>query len=69
MELYQGEYLPDTLYETWAAEERERLSALFLESADSLAENFIGQRLYNEAIDLCQRILSQDNCQEAPIVI
>ena len=26
--LYPGEYLPGTLYETWAAEERERLSTL-----------------------------------------
>jgi DNA-binding SARP family transcriptional activator len=64
MTLYQGEYLPDTLYETWAAEERERLSALFLESADTLVEIFIEQDRFGEAIDLCQRILSKDNCWE-----
>ncbi|MEW5829987.1 MAG: BTAD domain-containing putative transcriptional regulator [Chloroflexota bacterium] len=62
--LYQGEYLPDTLYETWAAEERERLATLFLESADRLAEIFIEQKRYTEAIELCQRILAQDNCWE-----
>ncbi len=62
--LYQGEYLPDTLYETWAAEERERLAALFLECADQLTEMFIERRRYTEAIELCQRILAQDNCWE-----
>jgi len=64
MGLYMGEYLPDTLYETWAAEERERLAALFLEAADALAEALIAQKNYAQAIDLCGRILAQDNCWE-----
>jgi DNA-binding SARP family transcriptional activator len=64
MELYKGEYLPDTLYETWAAEESERLSALFLESADRLAEIWVEKKRFNEAIEICQRILNQDNCWE-----
>jgi LuxR family maltose regulon positive regulatory protein len=64
MSLYTGEYLPDTLYETWAAEERERLSALFLENADLLVETLILDERYTEAIDLAQRILVQDNCWE-----
>ena len=62
--LYQGEYLPDTLYETWAAEERERLAALFLETADQLTELYIEKKRYAEAVELCQRILAQDNCWE-----
>jgi two-component SAPR family response regulator len=40
--LYQGDYLPDALYEAWAAEERERLATLFLETADRLADMLIG---------------------------
>lgn len=62
--LYQGEYLPDARYETWAAAERERLAAIFLESADTLVERLIEQARPGEAIDLCQRILAQDNCWE-----
>jgi LuxR family maltose regulon positive regulatory protein len=62
--LYPGDYLPETLYETWAAEERERLAALFLETADRLADALIRHERYNEAIDLSQRILIQDNCWE-----
>ncbi|GAB4484404.1 MAG: BTAD domain-containing putative transcriptional regulator [Anaerolineales bacterium] len=62
--LYQGEYLPDALYETWAAEERERLAALFLETADQLVEALLQHARYAEAIELAQRILTQDNCWE-----
>ncbi|HBG74403.1 MAG: hypothetical protein A2X25_13880 [Chloroflexi bacterium GWB2_49_20] len=62
--LYKGEYLPETLYETWVAEEREHLAALFLESADRLAEMYINKKRFTEVIDLCQRILTQDNCWE-----
>lgn len=61
---YPGEYLPETLYETWAAEERERLASLFLESADRLAELLLQQNKYAEVIELCQRVLIQDNCWE-----
>jgi ATP/maltotriose-dependent transcriptional regulator MalT/DNA-binding SARP family transcriptional activator len=64
VDLYPGDYLPETLYETWAAEERERLASLFLETADRLADALIQHERYAEAIDLSQRILLQDNCWE-----
>ncbi len=64
MDLYRGEYLPDSLYETWAAEERERISATFLEAADKLCELYIQNEKYAEAIELCQRVLTKDNCWE-----
>ncbi len=62
--LFQGDYLPDSLYEAWAAEERERLAALFLETADRLAEMLLERKRYAEAIEVSQRILAQDNCWE-----
>ena len=64
IQLYHGEYLPDTLYETWAAEERERLQSMFLESADRLAEVYIQQKRFTDAVDTCQRLLANDNCWE-----
>lgn len=62
--LYPGDYLPETLYETWAAEERERMATLFLETADRLADELIQNERYTESIELSQRILAQDNCWE-----
>lgn len=62
--LYRGDYLPDSLYEPWAAEERERLAALFLEAADKLCELYLQNSRFNETIDLSQRILARDNCWE-----
>lgn len=64
MNLYRGEYLPDSLYETWAAEERERLLTMFLETADKLCDLYIQKKKYTEVIDLCQRVLAKDKCWE-----
>ncbi|MEJ2709994.1 MAG: BTAD domain-containing putative transcriptional regulator [Anaerolineales bacterium] len=64
LRLYQGEYLPDARYETWAAGEREHLAVLFLRSADRLSELHLSQEHWEETIDICQRILSFDNCWE-----
>ena len=61
---YTGEYLPDTLYETWTAEERERLATMFLETADQFSELLLQNEQYGEVIELCQRILAKDNCWE-----
>src|SRR5690606_9239297 len=62
--LYQGDYLPEALYETWAAGERERLAVLFLSAADRLADLYVDQRRYEHAIELAYRILQADNCWE-----
>jgi LuxR family maltose regulon positive regulatory protein len=62
--LYQGEFLPDARYENWATSERERLGALFLQGADRLSEVLLNRKCYEDTIQLCQRILSQDNCWE-----
>ena len=62
--LYHGEYLPDARYETWAAAEREHLSVLYLRTADQFCELSLKNNNVEEAIDLCQQILSYDNCWE-----
>jgi DNA-binding SARP family transcriptional activator len=64
VELYRGDYLPESLYEGWLAEERERLASTFLESADRLSERLIAQEKYSDVIDLSQRVLARDNCWE-----
>lgn len=64
IDLYHGDYLPESLYEPWAAEERERLTSLFLESADRLAELLIERGDFADAIDLSQQVLARDKCWE-----
>ena len=62
--LYKGDYLPEAIYETWAAAERERLAVMFLSAADRLTELYLAARRYEEAVELAQRILAADNCWE-----
>ncbi len=62
--LYLGEYLPSALYETWAAEERERLAALFLEASDQVMDVLLRRERFVEVIEVAQRVLGQDNCWE-----
>jgi len=64
LSLYKGDYLPEAIYETWAAAERERLAVLFLGAADRLAELYLGCRRFEQTIELCYRILAADNCWE-----
>jgi DNA-binding SARP family transcriptional activator len=64
LDLYQGEYLQEELYEDWSSEERERLLALYLRTAEKLAAVRLEQGHYDEAISLCRRILARDDCWE-----
>jgi LuxR family maltose regulon positive regulatory protein len=64
LSLYQGEYLPDTRYETWAASRREQLSVVYLQAADHLCELYLQNHNAEQAIQLCERIISEDNCWE-----
>lgn len=62
--LYQGEYLPDMRYETWAAAERENLAVQFLRAADTLADLYLRDSQYSNAVHICHKVLSHDNCWE-----
>jgi DNA-binding SARP family transcriptional activator len=62
--LYQGDFLPECLYEDWCSDERERLLTLYLNAASRLASLLAGQGAWDEVIQTCQRILARDNCWE-----
>jgi LuxR family transcriptional regulator, maltose regulon positive regulatory protein len=64
LQLYGDNYLPDALYEDWAGGERERLLALYLRAADALAATLVERGRYDEALDVCRRILAHDPCWE-----
>ena len=63
LDLYQGEFLPDARYETWAAAERERLTVQFLRSCDHLCEWSL-ESDPEMVISICQRVITVDNCWE-----
>ena len=64
LEHYQGDFLSDARYEPWTAEEREHLSVHFLRAADQLSSLYLAADQAKAAIEVSQRILSQDNCWE-----
>jgi two-component SAPR family response regulator len=64
LSLYQGEYLPNTRYETWAASTREQISVAYLQAADQLCELYLQDQKPEQAIQLCQKIIAEDNCWE-----
>ncbi len=64
LQLYQGDFLQDCLYEDWASVERERLFATYLRAAQRLAELLLGQGETDECIHVCEQILARDPCWE-----
>ncbi len=62
--LYTGDFLPEAVYEDWAAHEQERLLALYLRAADRLAGLLLERGQSEEAVVMCQRILARDACWE-----
>jgi len=61
---YRGDYLPDALYEDWTSEERERLLALYLRTADKLASLLVERGQFDACLETCQAILTRDACWE-----
>lgn len=63
--LYQGDYLAQWLYEDWTIEERERLLGLYLHTAERLARLRLQSGQPAEAVALAEAILSRDEYWEA----
>ncbi len=64
VELYQGPFLPDNMYEDWTVVERERLSMLLNEVALNLGEQLLQEGVVHEAIGLGWRVLEHDQTNE-----
>jgi DNA-binding SARP family transcriptional activator len=61
--LYEGTFLPNRLYEDWSAEERERIQLLVLNALISLSELLVKENPI-ECIRLAQQILQIDHAWE-----
>ncbi len=63
--LYTGPFLPENLYDDWAAGLREQLQAAFLELLDELAGEYIARKRFDSALALAGESLAHDPTREA----
>jgi len=63
--LYEGDFLPDCLYEDWCRDERERLRRVYLRVLTRVAEIDLARGDAGQAVALCHQVLAVDNCWEA----
>lgn len=63
--IYRGDYLEDSPYEEWAMPERDRLRLLYLDTANRLADLKLAMGDAESALELTQRALLRDPCDEA----
>jgi len=64
-QLYSGDYMEADLYADWCAEERERLSEIYLELLSALAELRFIRSEYALAAQTCQTALVREPCRES----
>ncbi len=64
MNLYQGDFLEQDLYEQWTLLIREHLRLDYLDILDHQSRLFFLQGQYDASIQTGQRILERDRCRE-----
>ncbi|MCS7002222.1 MAG: bacterial transcriptional activator domain-containing protein, partial [Dehalococcoidia bacterium] len=64
VQLYQGDYLAESLYDPWTQEERDRLLARFLQTATNLANRYLELGNLQQASQICEIVLRRDRCYE-----
>jgi len=64
-QLYGGDYMEADLYADWCAEDRARLSELYIESLNALAELHFSHGEYAAAAQDCHTALVREPCRES----
>ena len=63
--LYGGDLFEDRPYDEWAMAERERLRALRHRVVSALSDRHAERGEHRAAVELCQKLLAEDPCDEA----
>jgi DNA-binding SARP family transcriptional activator len=63
--LYRGDFLEDLPYDEWVQADRRHLRMLYVETVNRLAEARLAAGAVDEALELSQRLLSCDPCDES----
>ena len=58
------DYLPESLYSDWSMEVRSRLSRMYLETAERLAQKLFEAAKVEELVEVCELILHRDRFWE-----
>lgn len=64
VDLYRGDYLAESLYDSWTLEERERLLARYLATATLVSNRLLARGETHQAVEMCERVLRRDRCYE-----
>ena len=64
LDLYEDDYLADSVYEDWATPERERLRRIMLQVTERLGESYLASRDWDKVLDTCQVALHHDEYYE-----
>ena len=64
VDIYQGDFLVEDLYEDWTMVERERLISALVDILDRLSTQYYATGQYQECLRICHRLLSKDLCYE-----
>ena len=63
--LYRGDFLEDLPYDEWVLADRRHLRMLYIETVNRLAEARLDSGEIDEALELSQRLLNCDPCDES----
>jgi DNA-binding SARP family transcriptional activator len=64
IDLYQGDLLSDSPYESWTVADRDRLLVAYLDTLDRISHIYFSQEHYAACIAQCHLILARDLCRE-----
>jgi DNA-binding SARP family transcriptional activator len=63
-EIYRGDFMEESPYEDWLTLEREHLKEVYLVILDKVSNYYTLDGKPQTAIELCERMLEKDHCQE-----